>query len=49
MVNFHNDDEIVRIRLTRKTREKLKEYGIKGESYEVIIRRLMEGKGEEKK
>jgi hypothetical protein len=48
MVLFQDGNEIVRIRVTRKTREELKEYGIKGESYEVIILRLM-GREEDKK
>lgn len=37
----------VQIKITITTREALKHFGIKGESYETIIRRLMEQ--EEKK
>jgi hypothetical protein len=49
MVLFQDPDEIVRIKVRRKTREELKRCGIKGETYEVIIRRLIEGEGEEEK
>jgi Flp pilus assembly CpaE family ATPase len=40
MTMFQDPEEIVRIRVTRKTREELKRCGIKGESYELILQRL---------
>lgn len=49
MVLFQDPDEIVRIKIRRKTREELKQYGVKGETYEIIIRRLMKRWGEEEK
>jgi hypothetical protein len=35
------DDDVVFIKVRRSTREELKGYGIKGDTYEVIIRRLI--------
>jgi hypothetical protein len=40
-----NGDKIVAIKVTAETREKLKRLGIKSETYDVIIKRLMEGGG----
>lgn len=34
--------DIVQIQIGRKTREQLKKAGIKGETYDIIIRRLLE-------
>ena len=41
MTTIQDEEELVRIKVKRKTREDLKKMGIKGESYEVIIQRLM--------
>ena len=41
MTLFQDEEELVRIKVKRKTREELKKYGIKGETYEAIIQRLM--------
>lgn len=34
--------ELVKIPLTRETRERLKDLGKKGETYDAVIRRLIE-------
>ena len=46
MVLSQDPAEIVRIKVKRKTRDALKRCGIKGETYETIIQRLMRGKGD---
>ena len=37
------EDDIVLIKVKRKTRENLKKKGIKGETYDTIINQLMRG------
>jgi len=37
-----DEERIVRIKLEEGTRELLKQYGIKNETYDTIIRRFME-------
>lgn len=43
------ENKIVIIKVTLRTREKLKRLGIKSETYDTIIKRLMEGKENEKR
>lgn len=38
--------EFTAVRITKETKERLKEIGKKGETYEVIIRRLLDNEGE---
>ena len=40
------ENKVVFIKVREKTREQLKKAGIKGETYDTIIKRLLEG-GEE--
>ena len=39
------EDKIVLIKVRDSTREALKKRGIKGETYDTIIKRLLEGAG----
>lgn len=44
ILGIMRDDDVVMVKVERSTREALKKRGIKGETYDIIIRRLLEEK-----